>query len=596
MCSGMRKTCFCLLFSFLVLPLAAQSTRPPVVLVNGYDVGWALRGACTPSASSRDTFGSLEDFLKADGAPQVYFFDNCAQSGQQTLPNPSIEELGRRFGDFLANTVAAPQVDVVAHSMGGLIVRSYLSGKQPAFGSFMPPAGLKIRKIVFIATPHFGAPLAGMVGSSPNDMQIREMAPGSAFLWDLATWNQGFDDLRGLDALTVIGNGESDGKGDGVVSLTSASLKSLLQPDQRTRIVPYCHIPGLFFFGCPGPAIANADSSDQLTAQIVRSFLAGGTAWTQIGETPSRNAVLSQASGVLFGMKDASDSFQTPTQVSYKQSRDPSVSGQLSAGPSFFYADLLAGGSYVFDAQAGTQTSDFLGTLPPGGFQVFLGKAGPVMKLIVPAAGVPDVLALAAGSIISIYGSNLAQGTQQASTELLPTEMLGTSVLAQGRPVPLLYVSGQQINAVLPAGLSGLTPLKLLTPAGQHTLNVWISPAVPAVFTLDSSGSGPGAVLHASTNLPVTTSNPAAPGEYVSIYATGLGPTMRSGDLDVAIITPQVLIGGVPATILFAGNAPGYPGLNQINVQVPQIAAGPAVPLIVQSGGHSSNAVTLAIR
>ena len=96
-----------------------------------------------------------------------------------------------------------------------------------------------------------------------------------------------------------------------------------------------------------------------------------------------------------------------------------------------------------------------------------------------------------------------------------------------------------------------------------------IAPAVPAIFAADGSGRGPGAVLHALTGQMVNPNNPAVVREYLSIYATGLGATFRSGDVDIALTTPQVLTGNVAAPVSFAGLAPGFVGLNQINVQVP---------------------------
>jgi hypothetical protein len=100
-------------------------------------------------------------------------------------------------------------VDSVAHSMGGLIVRSYRSGKGSAAGVFTPPAVIHLRKIVFVATPHFGAGITA-----------------------------GYD-LRGVDAIAMIGNGAgnatTDGLDDGVIALTSTSLGFYLPG--RTRVL-----------------------------------------------------------------------------------------------------------------------------------------------------------------------------------------------------------------------------------------------------------------------------------------------------------------------------------------------------------------------
>jgi len=172
------------------------------------------------------------------------------------------------------------QVDLVAHSMGGLIVRAYLAGIQPGDGGFIPPATTGVRRVVLAATPNFGSFQA--IGAG---VQSPEMIPGNTFLWALARWNQNLDDLRGVDAIAVIGNAgtayQTPNLDDGVVSLTSGSI-GFAYSDQSTRIVPYCHVtPSLeTLFGtvgmiCSGAqGIVDIDSPAHLTAQIVRSFLA----------------------------------------------------------------------------------------------------------------------------------------------------------------------------------------------------------------------------------------------------------------------------------------------------------------------------------
>jgi triacylglycerol esterase/lipase EstA (alpha/beta hydrolase family) len=90
--------------------------------------------------------------------------------------------------------------------MGGLIVRSYLAGKQTS--GFSPPSAQKIRKAVFIATPHFGAFAADFLLADiilAAGTQTNELKPASQFVWDLGTWNQFGDDLRGVDAISLVG-------------------------------------------------------------------------------------------------------------------------------------------------------------------------------------------------------------------------------------------------------------------------------------------------------------------------------------------------------------------------------------------------------
>ena len=152
-------------------------------------------------------------------------------------------------------------------------------------GVFQPPAATHVRKAVFLASPNFGTPIASLPATPGVHEQLDEMASGSSFLFGLGTWNDGTDDLRGVDAVAEAGNAGSGGTGnpagfdDGVVPLTSASLRFYLPG--RTRVVPYCHIAGggivTAFNLCPADAqgIANIDSAMHDSAQIIVSFLNG---------------------------------------------------------------------------------------------------------------------------------------------------------------------------------------------------------------------------------------------------------------------------------------------------------------------------------
>jgi uncharacterized protein (TIGR03437 family) len=274
----------------------------------------------------------------------------------------------------------------------------------------------------------------------------------------------------------------------------------------------------------------------------------------------------------------------------------PAFSKQLGTSNGLAFADEFPAGSLSLNVTSGSVNINSSVTLPAGGTEPYIVKPGPLVARVFPAAASVFPLSLAPRMLIAIYGSDLAKQADQSTGATFPTQLADVQVLVGGSPIPLYYVSATQIDAVLPNSASGLTPLTVETSTGQNTVNVYVEAAMPAIFTQDSSGTGPASALKANDQSLVTADNPLHAGDTVELYATGLGLTAASNGLQIAVQQPTVTIGGVACPVTFAGAAPNYIGLDQINCTIPAgIASNLSTPVGITSSDQTSNTATVAI-
>jgi uncharacterized protein (TIGR03437 family) len=572
-----------------------RADKPPVVFLNGYDSN------CNDS-SFASVFGVADQVLQADGRASVYF-NNCDFAGK-----PPIEQLAQEFRTFLTGLrytdgQTVDRVDVVAYSMGGLVVRSYLSGKQIGTATFNPPASTPIRKLISIATPHFGTAIALGVGV---DRQVEQLTAGSQFLFDLATWNQGTDDLRGVDALAIVGSGGTGsgvafptvrGFDDGVVTLTSGSI-GFVRAD-RTRVIPFCHTPGgglISLFGlCAFDArsVVAVRSANEPQARLLLSFLNGTNEWMSIGTGVSDDPQLSTNGGVYAAVRDAGDAAASISGVTAQ------VAGQtrslvVEKGAIAFADRLPAGAATVNVTGASSQSRSV--TVSAGVYQAVTLKPGPRIARVYPSATAVFPLSVAPGMFVSVYGESLAAGAAQTESVNFPLQLSDAQVLVNGTAVPLHYAGPGQINAVIPDTAAGLVALGVRNGSGSHTVNVLVEPAVPSIFTQSGTGSGPASALSSANHLLVTETNPLRAGDYLQLYLTGLGMTTNRDGLDWANLAPTVTVAGQPCVVSYAGRAPGFRGLDQINCQIPAgLGRNASAPVVVTSGSKVSNTATVAV-
>ena len=224
---------------------------------------------------------------------------------------------------------------------------------------------------------------------------------------------------------------------------------------------------------------------------------------------------------------------------------------------------------------------------------------------------------VAAGSIVSLFGLNLAAAPQAAAGLPLPVVLGATTVRVNGVAAPLFFVSPKQINFLMPWELLNQSEATITVTADGQTSaaqTVKLAGSAPGIFSINSQGTGQGSVLIADTGelaapaggVFATPARPAKPGEPVSIFCTGLGDVSNrppsgiaalAAPLSTTLAITGVTIGGLPALVTFSGLSPGFAGLYQVNAQVPQgVRAGDDVPVVVTIGGANSNPVTIAVR
>jgi endo-1,4-beta-xylanase len=246
------------------------------------------------------------------------------------------------------------------------------------------------------------------------------------------------------------------------------------------------------------------------------------------------------------------------------------------------------------------------------------------MQTTAPALNAENVLnaasyaggAVAPGEIVTIFGANygpanLVAGQLDASGRF-PANVAGVQVLFDGVLAPLVYAKAGQVSAIVPFEVAGeqQTAIQYQYNPGSgavvsNTAMAPVTAAAPAIFALDASGSGPGAILNADYMVN-SASNPVAAGGAILVFGTG-GGAIVGGAADGALapgagslVTQPVTatIGGVAAIVLYAGPAPGLVnGMIQVNLTVPAgLTPGPQPVAITVGTAASQKGITVAVK
>jgi uncharacterized protein (TIGR03437 family) len=211
--------------------------------------------------------------------------------------------------------------------------------------------------------------------------------------------------------------------------------------------------------------------------------------------------------------------------------------------------------------------------------------------------------ALAPGSLVQVSGTALA-AVNATATAPLPATLNGTQVIVGGVPAPISTLSPGVLTAQLPFELA---------PNMQYQVIVSANGALTAPATIQVSGTAPGvqastagllSAFHVS-GAPISETSPAAPGETIVLFATGLGATdtpVASGapspasPLANAVDQPSITINGGNAPVSFAGLQPAMVGVYQVNTMVPADAPDGDLTLVLSQDGNAANSTVLPVK
>jgi uncharacterized protein (TIGR03437 family) len=328
-------------------------------------------------------------------------------------------------------------------------------------------------------------------------------------------------------------------------------------------------ISGASLGSSPSASSLNESGSNGATPSISANGSANGIVWTITADDGGR--LLASDAGDLSGLYD-SNALPSDHLPGYAEFSVPTIAdGKVFAGSS-------------------------------NGVAIY-GESVPDLPAVaaVANAGSYSEDAISPGSLISIFGSDLAGITASAPAVPLPMSIADTSVTVNGVPAPLLFESPGQINAQVPWEIAAGPATVVVRTRGALSppVNITVQSAAPGLFI---NQNGYAAALNADGSVN-STDNPAAAGSIISVFFTGQGPVAiavddgaapPAGDTDSATSAMLATIGASQAQIQFAGLAPLYPGLAQMNLQVPSLASG-IYPLTIVIGGVGSNSAQLVI-
>jgi endo-1,4-beta-xylanase len=212
--------------------------------------------------------------------------------------------------------------------------------------------------------------------------------------------------------------------------------------------------------------------------------------------------------------------------------------------------------------------------------------------------------AVSPGSLADIYGTNLASTQATAAGAPLPNTLGNVQVTVNGTLAPLYYVSAGQVDFQIPYSVAPGPALVRVTSNGiaGGSAGITVQQAAPSLLTyVDGSGNTRAVAQNQDYTINSST-NCAAPGSYLTAYLMGSGPLNNpipsgaaapASPLSQETLSTTAMLGTTPATVAFAGMAPGFEGLMQVDLLAPNVSGD--LPLQIQVGAFASNQALLCV-
>ena len=481
--------------------------------------------------------------------------------------------------------------------------------------------------------------LPGQTSAGGSDAFVRKYDLNGTEVWTRQFGTEGFDDALGVTVdvtgvyvagrTTGILAGQSGGRGNFSGFLRkydAAGTEGWTRQFGTEAKGVVADSSGVYVAGYIAEPFPNLMSAGGHDAFLRKYHTAGLELWTrQFGTTEEDHAVAvtSNASGIFVAGYTVDAMLAGPPMGSFDifvRKYDPSGTEQWTRQFGSDQQDLPEGiaaddsGVYV----VGSTNGALPGQESDGSTAGFVAKFNEFLEppavfdggVVNNASFAPSPAPVAPGSIAAVFGDNLNRGLVVLSSDFGPdgklvTTLGGASATVNGIPAPMFYSTPGQLGIQIPFELAGQSTAEVRVIVGgavSLSRTFFLDTYAPGIFTTSQDGRGTAVVLHQNGVTPVTTQAPARPGEVVVMFATGLGPlspplaTGAGAAIHVTSTPATVLIDGIPAEVQFSGAAPGFAGLNQINVRIPGNGrTGSVIPLVLAIGGRQSNVVTIPI-